>query len=502
VQRFLRLVNILVSFALSLFAKSDGLHHARFAHVHELTSLLADRLDETSLLLGIAQGGGVYRVKTSEKRRELGNLLAVAPTRGGKGLLAVSQLLAFQGSVIVNDIKGELFEQTAGYRQTLGPVFVIDPSGVGHRFDPLQGKSSEQDFLAAATNLLHRGGEGEGRIFTERASVMLTYLFLASRAEGYPPLAYARQLIHLGLPNAAARLNSLSPYLSTQFLDMEYNQANFEDDRFLLSSWGTLSIRLRQLLTDSIVRTFTGADFAASDIMRSERPVTVYLRLPEQDLVALAPFTRLLWQSFIGELLTTFDNARGERCRPVLLLLDEAGVTEIPNLHLYSATVAGRGISLWAAVQSLSQLDGIYGKYRADTIRNNMDTKLFYRQASVETAEYIERALGRQSGYAHSQSLHEGEETSTGLSEQAVPLMTAQDIQQLGAGHILCQHANFPPFKATRMDWRAFPALVKRRSLPPPALSMLPAPAEDLPKIAWQRQQAWPSRAIDPDAIN
>jgi type IV secretion system protein VirD4 len=502
VPRFLRLLNILVSFVLSIFSKSDGLHHARFARVHELTGLLSDQLDDTSLLLGIAQGGGVYRVKISEKRRELGNLLAVAPTRGGKGLLAVSQLLAFQGSVCVNDIKGELFEQTAGYRQTLGPVYVLDPKGVGHRFDPMQGKHTEQDFLAAATNLLHRGGEGEGRIFTERACVMLTYLFLASRAEGYPPLAYARELIHLGLSGAAARLQALSPFLATQFLDMEYNQANFEDDRFLLSSWGTLSIRLRQLLTDSVVRSLTGTDFAVSDIMRGQRPVTVYLRLPEQDLAALAPFTRLLWQSFIGELITTFDNARGEGCRPVLLLLDEAGVTEIPNLHLYSATVAGRGISLWAAVQSLSQLDGIYGKHRADTIRNNMDTKLFYRQASVETAEYIERALGRQSGYAHSQSLHEGEQTSTGLSEQAVPLMTAQDIQQLDAGDILCQHANYPPFRATRMDWRAFYYLVKRRSLPPPTLARLPETAERLPEIPWQREKAWPSMAIDPDAIN
>jgi hypothetical protein len=32
---------------------------------------------------------------------------------------------------------------------------------------------------------------------------------------------------------------------------------------------------------------------------------------------------------------------------------------DVPNLHLSAATVVGRGISIWAAVQSLSQLVGL-----------------------------------------------------------------------------------------------------------------------------------------------
>ena len=83
-------------------------------------------------------------VRQTETRRELGNLLIVAPTRGGKGLLAVSQLLSWQHSVIVNDIKGELFTQTAGYRSTLGKVFVIDPTGVGHCLRSLAGEANRR----------------------------------------------------------------------------------------------------------------------------------------------------------------------------------------------------------------------------------------------------------------------------------------------------------------------------------------------------------------------
>ena len=125
------------------------LHHARFAQLHELASLQAGNAPgdpETSLLLGVGELGRMLRVRPTQARRELGNLLVVAPTRGGKGLLATSQLLTWQGSVVVNDIKGELFAQTAGYRSTLGPVYVLDPTGVGHRYDPLLGKKTRTSF--------------------------------------------------------------------------------------------------------------------------------------------------------------------------------------------------------------------------------------------------------------------------------------------------------------------------------------------------------------------
>ncbi len=107
----------------AVFAASKQLHTARFARFDELHSLLSKDLDtKPSLLLGRSRFKQMLRVRSQKTRRELGNVLIVAPTRGGKGLLATSQLLTWPHSVVVNDIKGELFAQTAGYRQTLGPV--------------------------------------------------------------------------------------------------------------------------------------------------------------------------------------------------------------------------------------------------------------------------------------------------------------------------------------------------------------------------------------------
>ena len=100
-----------------------ALHRARFAKRHELTELLHKTPCPDSVLLGTRQDFLFLKrfvsVRPTPQRREIGNTLIVAPTRGGKGLLAVSQLLTWQHSVIVNDIKGELFAATAGYRSTL-----------------------------------------------------------------------------------------------------------------------------------------------------------------------------------------------------------------------------------------------------------------------------------------------------------------------------------------------------------------------------------------------
>jgi type IV secretion system protein VirD4 len=492
--------SFLVAFnwACAFFTRRTKLHGARFARLDELAKLTAEVPDnEASLILGVGHLNQALRVKPLKTRRELGNMLVVAPTRGGKGLMATAQLLAFPHSVVVNDIKGDLFAQTAGYRATLGPVFVIDPTGVGHRFDPLLGKTTEDELFSAATHLLFKPDEGDGAIFTQRATVMLTQIFLAAREEGRPPLPYTRETIRQGLPATAERLNAISPDLATQFLDVAFQDANLVD-RFLLSSWGTLSARMRPLLTETVIRSLNGADFSPSDLLTSSRPVTIYLRWPERDLLALSPLVRLLWGTLIDELINTYDKRAGKDCDPVLLLIDEAGRTAIPSLADHATTVVGRGISLWIAVQSLSQLDAVYGKVRAQVLRDNMESQIYYRPSNHETAEYLERCLGRTSEFAHSQTVRDGTHTSQGLSEQGVPLLTAGEIKMMKDEDIIGFHRRLPPFMAKRMDWRRFPIFRHRHNLPTPALPELPQHDANL----WRKPERGVPLYIDPDMVH
>lgn len=482
---------------------SLALHRARFARGHEIKELMSKTPHSDGVLLGLMRHHLFFHrfvsVCPTQKRREIGNLLIVGPTRSGKGLLATSQLLSWRHSVIVNDIKGELFYQTAGYRGRLGPVFVIDPTGIGHCYDPLGEKKTEDELYASATQLLFQPDEGEGRIFTQRAGVMLTQLFAASRLEGVSPLPYVRHIIRLGLTGAATRLNAVSPELATRFLDVAYKDANFSD-RFLLSSWGTLIARLTPLLTENVVRCFTHSDFTPKLIIQGSTPVTVYLRWKEQNLLTLSPLVRLLWGSLIDELITIYDDNQGRDCQSVLLLVDEAGRAAIPTLSDHATTVVGRGIYLWVAIQSLSQLEVAYGKARAQVLKDNMETQVYYRPVDLATAAHLEVKLGKQSAYAHSTTERDGAKAAQGLSEQAIPLLTAQEIMQLRDEETICFHRRLPPFKITRMDWRHHPTLIQKRSIPAPELKPLPQ-IEDLPGEISQTCR-FPSGYIDPDMRN
>ncbi|MGH8651202.1 MAG: type IV secretory system conjugative DNA transfer family protein [Burkholderiales bacterium] len=505
-KRFLYILSTVLSFLGSCFSKTHSLHNARFARLDELTSLVSHTLDEGGLLLGISSFNQILRVRLTKTRPELGNTLIVAPTRGGKGLLAVSQLLTWPHSVVVNDIKGELYDQTAGYRATLGPVFCLDPRGLGHCFDPLHTRTDEDELYAAAKNLLHEPHETDGKPFTERAIKMLTLMWLAARKQNEHSyeqtrlLPFTRNLADLGLNRAVPIIHAISPALATRMFDGEYiPEHDYNENKYLSSSWESLTARLYPLLTEKVARCFNGSDFTGADIITSTKPITIYLCWPESALLAKAPLIRLVWESLIGQMLDTYDRAKGEACHPVLLLLDEAGTVTLPSLPQYVATVAGRGICVWAAIQDLSQLE-LYGMHKAKTIKNNMDTKIYYRQASSETAEYLERSLGKQSGFAHSQTLHDGQEESQGLSEHAVPLLTARDINELNHDEIIVFFSNHKPFRAKRMDWRAFPILTQRRAIPPPKLATLPE-LESNP-FYLRTKSTWKGRAIDPDDLN
>jgi len=329
----------------AFFSKTNHLHTARFAKLHEIDHLLRPTFEKhgAGLLLGTGAYNHIAAVRPTKERPELGNMLICAPPRSGKSMLAVSQLLTWPHSAIVNDMKGELFTKTAGYRHTLGPVYVINPvAGVGHRFDPFTGRYSERALGTLAHHLLFDPQDYDP-IFFKRAKKMLTQMCLAARLENsregrelHRILPYIGNLLTTkGFQGTAEYLQRLHPELATKFLAEEFAKANF-DDRFLLSCWGTLDTLLWPLLTDDVIRCFTGSDFTMEELSTGKRPATVYVQIPEGDLQSLSPLVRLLFGSFIDGLTATYDhmekNGTQHTCKPVLILADEAGRSAIPQL--------------------------------------------------------------------------------------------------------------------------------------------------------------------------
>ena len=301
---------------------------------------------------------------------------------------------------------------------------------------------------------------------------MVTQIFLAAIVLEERPLPYLASLINLGVNEVAAQLNAVSPILAHTFLGAKYKPGkDYEKNEFCVDSWETVSTRLYSFLTADIVRTFAGSAFTAHDLYFADEPVFVFIKFHESDLLSMAPLIKFVCESLLMELLNAFDYASDEmkaKARPILWSMDEAGRIGIPNLPEHSSTVVGRKISLSMSAQSRSQLTAIYGRDRTENLFNNIRTQLVFCQADFATAQHYSIRMGDTSGYAHSESEHEGQTTSTGKSERPIPVMSPQDFMHMDKGELVCFDLEHEPIRLKSMYAKRHPQLMERLGQTPP----------------------------------
>ena len=473
------------------------LYTDRFATRAEIQTLA----HETSygLVLGVDASGRTLSVEATDERPHLEHLAIFGPTGSGKTRREIRQLKKWKGSVIVNDPKCDLSNETADIRKGFSDVLFFAPSeGKGNTYNPLDGIESERKIYSLAKHLLYIPNEKEPA-FTEWATKMLTQLLLAAKIafkKGLTdkrPLPYVSWLINLGsLNDVACEVNKVSPDLAQKLLNAPYDpEKDFEQNTYRRSSWDSLCARLYPLLTDDIVQCFNGSDIKPRELVFSEKPITIYLRWHESDLKALAPLIKFVWQAIIAELTTAYDLAPDKsKCRCVLLDIEEAGRTGIPDLPEDISTLRSRKITVTAVFQDRSQGYALYGRDRARNLFNNFRYQIYHRQDDLETAEYLEKRCGSKSGFAHSKTEHE-ESVSRGESEQKIPLITAQYIMYDMPDMEILGFWGKRPFLAKR-----FP--IELADSEPKALELAPLAATAQSKPGQPETEPLPSRQTDP----
>jgi type IV secretory pathway TraG/TraD family ATPase VirD4 len=500
-KQFFKFVSLLISRIAVFLDTSHKLYSGRLAYKHELNSLAVTDFTGNHLHIGEGEYGQVYAVKETKKRRELGNIIKLGTTRCGKSTAELCQILDWQGSEIIFDIKREIYPKVAGYLATKGRLLNIDLSrGPVNQYDPIRGHTSERELHKLAKHLVFDPNDKE-TIFNERAAKMLTQLVLAARALEERPLPYVAGVINHGLNEVAGRLNNLSPLLAQKFLDTTYLPGkDYEKSEFRVDAWGTLSTRLYSFLTSEIVDCFSGSDFTASDLYFADKPLYVFISFHESDLLSMAPLIKFICESLIMELITAYDDAPDSmkgQSRNILWSMDEAGRIGIPHLPEHASTLTGRKITLSMSAQSRSQFTSVYGRERTENLFTNIRTQLVFAQADFQTAKHYSERMGDTSGYAHSESEHAGETSSTGKSERAIPVMSPQDfMEDMDDGELVCFMGKKKPFRLKSMDARRHPKLKTRLGMRPPELARTqplekPSPEQEPPSQNHQPLQSW-----------
>ncbi|OLV17565.1 type IV secretory system conjugative DNA transfer family protein [Deinococcus marmoris] len=429
---------------------------------------------------------------------ELGHMLIVGPSRSGKGLHLIANLLDWRGSAIVTDLKGEFYRTTAGWRSSFGRVVVLDPRGNGTPYDPINHlATSEQGLSAAATILLTPEKDGNNSIFASAAVPILVAMFRAAHVLGQPTFGFVAECVRgRGMQGTVELLRTIDDavvqdnvtlYLgrSAETADDKAPAAgtNPDDARSLArQAWSTLTTRLQPMLVDGVLRmtdTAGARPLAPQDLWAG--PTTVYLRCPEDLAPTLGPLLRLITWTLIQARIAAADAQPETPLIPLLLGLDETGVLPVPGLPDTLATVAGRGISALIYVQALSQLNAVYGVHGADALMANCLTQIFYPTSAPETQRHVSLLAGSTALEQRSRSTsrpvglasRRGTTETQSATPREQPLIGPGELRRMHGDNVVVIDRARPAIVAARLRWFSEPLFKARAKLSAPPVKAI-----------------------------
>lgn len=372
------------------------------------------------------------------------HILAFAPTRSGKGVsLVIPTLLAWKGSVVVYDIKGENWAKTAGRREQLDNLCLqfspCDEHGRSTRFNPLAeirvGSMRDVSDAQNIADILVKNTETKptDTHWVDTAAMIVTgaLLHIAYVAAGEGREANLGDLATLFATHGQSFKDTLKVMSVTEHdvsgkmgwklpdgRDTRVHPTVLEAvqkmldkaDREFSSVVSTINTAL-QLYADPIIRQNTAAsDFRIADLVNFEQPLSLYISVPPSDRIRLAPLLRLTFTLIVNRLTQKMDFApigdseggQGSD-RPLrqvankhrlLLLIDE--FPTLKRMELFADALSymgGYGIKAYLIAQDLQQILENYGQY--ESIVSNCHVRVAFAPNKFETAKLLSDMTGR-----------------------------------------------------------------------------------------------------------
>lgn len=396
-------------------------------------------------------------------------VLVAAPTRSGKGVsLVIPNLLNFQGSVVVLDVKMENFAYTSRFRALHGQdIYLFNPfahDGRTHRWNPLDGVSRSPQTrvgdIQAIAQVLYSTEHVKEAFWSESARNL--FLGLTLYLLETPTL-----LCTLGelLRQASGNGTPLKEYLSGLVAQRATGEQALSADcrealqRFYNNSDNTLASILATfvapltIFSNPIVDAATSATDIRVDEVRRRR-MSIYVGIPPNRLSEASLLVNLFFSQLIHKNTQELPTKHPDLRHQCLLLLDE--FTALGRVDIIAKSVgflAGYNLRLMPIVQSLSQLQGVYGEREARTLITNHGCQVIFAPQEQADAEQYSRMLGtyttkvRSTGQSYPRGLGRGQQASrsTHESEQARALLLPQELRQLGEEKEIVQIRNSKP---------------------------------------------------------
>ncbi|MBH1942543.1 type IV secretory system conjugative DNA transfer family protein [Mobilitalea sibirica] len=400
-------------FNMAKASKNQNFGKARFSDISEI---LKTGLTGDGIIFGKINKKIISKPPTVE-----GHVLITGGTGTGKSRgVVIPTLLRWQGAALVMDIKGELSKKTSDRRKVFGKVYVFNPEGEGDCYDPIvQCKTIDQAQDLART-LIPIPEKGEPFWAQSAQAILSAFVY-----EG----AYTNKT----LPEIAETLCT-TPI--TELVEHCRN-SDIREVRILASItydlpektlggiMGELKSKLITIATDQNIHKATRKSDWSPETL--EEGATVYLRVSEH----LIEQYKGLLTVIISQVLKHLSKREERKEPPILIAIDETPrLSKIDGLTNALATLRSRNVHIMCVIQSMAQLDKIYGKDERKVIADNCRFKFILSATDPETQKYFSDLAGQKTVMAKGESFSTSAWGSS-KSEQGTPLIRPEEWANL-----------------------------------------------------------------------
>ncbi|EAJ7217486.1 type IV secretory system conjugative DNA transfer family protein [Campylobacter jejuni] len=449
---------------LSLKAKKSQFGEARFANFNEIKKM--NLFGDKGIIIGKYKGkllrfGGQQFVALG------------APTRSGKGVgIVIPNLLEWQESAVVQDIKQECFDYTSKYRKEIlkQEVYLFNPfSRQTHRYNPLtyidmsDKEHCDSQLMDLANILYPLDGDSTSKFFNGLAQnlfIGLCYLWrdlqLTDMGKEFQK-SFNVDVGNFNFYNILQLSKGFSLKNEEKTLrgfDDTYNflvyceildeatirrletYFNINSDATKSGVMSSFNVPLVPFESETLRLSTETSDFDLRDLRKKK--MTIYIGITPDQLANAQFILNIFWSQLILLNTKELPQSNKELKYTCLMVMDEfTAPSRIPIYQSAISFMAGYWLRSLMIYQSNSQLETQpplgYGKEGAKTLLTNHACQIFYAPREQEDAEAISRILGNTTFKTSSRSINSGGNGggSRSISEASRALMLPQELREM-----------------------------------------------------------------------
>jgi type IV secretion system protein VirD4 len=180
-----------------------------------------------------------------------------------------------------------------------------------------------------------------------------------------------------------------------------------------------------------------------------QRKVAMFVIMDDQDSTFAFLIATLTWLG-ISRLKNYADDHGGKLPIPVQFYLDEfANIGKISDFQQVITTIRSRKMATTLVLQSLAQLDSVYGKDEAGIIKDACDTWIYLGGSGNDTCEYLSKKMGNETVNNRNNSKTYSQQRSSSTSEQILQraLMDPSEVAKMPRRNCLVLINGSQPYK-------------------------------------------------------